>query len=134
MDIKHISLNKAVQSIWSRKTYHCQRNEVHVPFYSFNSALRSAYNFLLSIRGVKFPTYAFQIDALRLFQCANTKHTETFVFLHAGKMPVVLCRLLLLFLALSLLAMVLQSNDIKNIKAGSPLEMRNCNSNIKNFL
>lgn len=36
-------------------------------------------------------------------------------------MPVVLCRLLLLllFLALSLLAMVLQSNDIKNIKAGS---------------
>lgn len=107
-----------------------------MPFCSLNSALRSAYNLLLSIRGVKVPTYEFLIDSMRLFQCANMKHTETFVFLHADKTLVVLCRLLLLllFLALSLLAMVLQSNDIKTIKAGSPLEMRNWNSNVKNFL
>lgn len=84
-------------------------------FVHFHSALRSAYNFLLSIQGVKAPTYAFQIDSIRLFRCASTKHTETFDFLHTGKMPVMLGRLLLLliFLAWSLLS-VLQSNDIKN--------------------
>lgn len=135
MNVKYLSLNNTVKAHSPERPPTAKGMKLMCLFINLIQLSSLHAIFFSAYEGLRFPTYAFQIDTIRLFQCANTKHRETFVFLHAGKIPVVPCRLLLLlFLALSLLATVLQSNDIKNTKAGSPLQTRNCNSSIKTFL